>query len=185
MKRALLGCGMAMPFIYLLALVAASLLNPDFNLMAQDPSQLGRETAALPRIYNAGMMISALAGILAGFGLLSEWGRGHGFAWRAASGITVLLASAGLGMAGLFPLPSPWHYGFGLTGIAVLTPLFGAGWMWRSMDDGAALLLLLGFALMVGLMVTGAPPLAPGMLMLVVIAALCWIAITHIRRRHW
>ncbi|CAH2602178.1 Cytochrome c-type biogenesis protein DsbD, protein-disulfide reductase [Rhodovastum atsumiense] len=169
----LLACGVAMPVLYALTLFIARILNPGFDLLHRAPSELGSAGVAYPLVYNAGMLATAMAGLLAGLGLMSPGIPGRGAPWRIGAGASVLLASIALAMAGLFPLPSPLHHGFGLTTAAVLTPLFGAAALWRSVDRAAALALVAGFFLIIGLVAGAAPPLLPGAVMFAAIAWLC------------
>ena len=173
-NRVLRACGIAMPAIYGLMLTTSCSLNPGFNPLRHDPSELGVADAAYPLVYDAGMVATALAGLLAGGALLVIAGARRGAAWAFCAGATVLLSSVGLAMAGLFPLPSPLHYGFGLTTAAILTPLFGAASLRRMGRRSAAAVLLVALVLIAGLVAGGAPPLLPGGLMLAVIAVLCW-----------
>ena len=124
--RRLLACGTAMPAIYVLTLIAASILNPCINPMQREPSVFGKAGSAFPFLYNAGLVVTALAGLLAAAGLISQR---NAMALVIAGG-AVGLGSAGLGMAGLFPLPNPLNYGFGLPLAAGLAPPFGAAALW-------------------------------------------------------
>jgi len=173
-SRALLACGIAMPAIYFLMLIVSWRFNPGFDLMHQEPSELGRATAAYPSIYNSGMVATAIAGLIAALGLMTSRNMGRGSPWGVWAGVTVLLASGGIAMAGLFPLPNPLHYGFGLTTAAVVTPLLGAVSMWRSANPRAAMALIAGFILIIGLVASAVSPLAPGAVMFASIAYLCW-----------
>ena len=173
-SRALLACGVAMPAIYGLMLAVSCSLNPGFDLLRHEPSELGRAGAVYPLIYDTGMVATAAAGLLAAGALVVAPGTGRGSVWNVCAGATILLSSLGLAMAGLFPLPNPLHYGFGLTTAAILTPLFGAASLRRSGSHRAAALLLAALALIAGLVAGGAPPVLPGALMLAAIACLCW-----------
>lgn len=163
-----------MPLVYLVTLGMSGILNPSVDVLQQEPSELGRVNAAYPFVYNFGMVATGLAGLLAGGGLVKSRSSGRGLPWSAGAGVTILLASVGVMMAGIFPLPDPRHYGFGLTTAAALTPVFGAVSMWRSANYLAAALLIVTFAWIVGLVVAGASPLAPGALMFASITCLCW-----------
>lgn len=182
--RALLACGMAMPFIYFLMLAASRILTPGFDLLHREPSELGLVSAAHPLVYNFGMVATGLVGLLASSGLMASSNIGRGSLWVVWAGVTLLLASLGVTMAGLFPLPNRLHYGFGLTTAAVLTPLLGAASMWRLADRLAAAVLVLGFILILGLVLGGASPLVPGALMFATIAYLCWNVRHHAGMPH-
>ncbi len=170
---ALPACGIAMPVIYCLTLIIAGALNPGFDPLRREPSELGRADAVYPLVYNAGLVASAAAGLLAGAFLIGSRRGARGRVWTICAGATICLASAGLAMAGLFPLPNPLHYGFGLTMAAVLAPVFGAASLAGSGRRLAAVPLLMALVLIAGLIVAGAPSLLPGALMLVSIGHLC------------
>lgn len=163
-----------MPAIYFLMLIVCWSLNPGFDLLHREPSELGRANAAYSSIYNFGMVGTAIAGLIAALGLMASRKVGRGSLWGAWAGVTIFLASGGIAMAGLFPLPSHLHHGFGLTTAAFATPLLGAVSMWRSANPRAATALIMGFILIVGLVVSAVSPLAPGAVMFVSIAYLCW-----------
>jgi hypothetical membrane protein len=173
-NRALLMCGVAMPAIYVPTLITSCTMNPGFNLLHREPSELGCADAICPLIYDIGMVATAIAGLLAGGALVVAPGIRRSSPWNICAGATILLSSVGLAMAGLFPLPSLLHYGFGLTTAAILTPLLGAASLRSLGRHVAAALLLVTMMLIVGLVVAKAPPLLPGVLMLMAIAFLCW-----------
>ncbi len=170
----LLECGTAMPAIYGLTLIAACMLNPGFDLIHREPSELGRATASYPMVYNVGMVATAIAGLLGAAGIMTCRTASGVSLWRVCLSVTLVLGSAGLAMAGIFPLPSPLHYGFGLTAAAALTPLFGAAAMWRLAHRLAAVLMIAGFALIIGLILAGVSPLLPGAIMFASVSYLCW-----------
>jgi hypothetical membrane protein len=127
MIRILLGAGVALPFVYFGAQIAAMALNPGFDMATQQPSELGCCDAREPLIANVGFLVTGACGLLGGVGL--------GIGLRKLGGNLILAALAGLGMvlfgvamtmSGLFPLPDPLHYGFGLFPAGLLAPLFGA-----------------------------------------------------------
>ncbi len=163
-----------MPLAYFVTLVVSVILNPSVDVLQQEPSELGRVNAAYPFVYNFGMVATGLTGLLAAGGLVTSQSSGRGSPWSVGAGVTILLASTGVMMAGIFPLPDPRHYGFGVTTAAVLTPVFGAVSMWRSANRLAAALLIVTFTLIVGLVAARASLLAPGALMFGSIACLCW-----------
>lgn len=186
--RGLLRFGVAMPGLYLATLLVSTMLFPGYSPLAQEPSVLGGPTAPVPLVYNAGMVLTALAGMIGGVGLalgLPAIRRDtllRIFGWT--SGLALFGGSVGLGMAGLFPLPDPRHYGFGLTILAAFVPLLGALAMWRAgRAVPAALTLLVAFVAVVATVVLGLPPLIPGVLMLGAAGFLCLIAYGRLNPR--
>lgn len=125
--RALLTAGIAAPILYFASQVGAMSVNPGFDIATQQPSELGCCGARLPAIANAGFLATGACAALGGIGLF--------LGLRKLDGNIVLVAPAGLGMilfgvamsmSGLFALPNPLHYGFGLFPAGLLAPLFGA-----------------------------------------------------------
>jgi len=173
--RRLLLSGMLMPVIYLAMFVLAASLTPDFHWRVDEPSQLGIASAPYRLLYDTGMIATAAAGMLAAAGLFHGLRRTRGgIVLAGATAAALLLASAGIAMAGLFPLPSPFHYGFGLTTAGILVPAFGAFALLRTAGGRRdALRLALILALIVALVVRGAPPLLVGLAMFAAIAYLC------------
>lgn len=185
--RSLLGCGVAMPVIYVAVLAVAVPLFPGFDLQTQPPSLLGGPDAQHPLVFNLGVILTALAGALGALGLmfgLPSLRRDRALGVLAAlTGLTLLLGSIGFGMAGVFPLSDPRHYGFGMTAAAALVPLLGAISLLRAGEGMLpALLLLAMFALIVVLVMIGGGPLGAGLLMLGSIAVLCGLVRMRLQR---
>jgi hypothetical membrane protein len=182
--RVLLKAGVAMPVIYIATVVVSALLFPGFALLERMPSDLGGPAAPYPTLYNVGMMLTGAAGGLGALGLLVAFGkvRRDWLLWGLGglAGLSLLAASVGLAMAGIFPLPNPLHYGFGLSLAGALTPLLGALALLRLGGAGKAASVLLGaIVLIVALVVLKAGPLAPGGVMMASAAFLC---LTMVRR---
>lgn len=127
MRQFLLLAGVAMPVIYFATQIAAFILNPGFDLLRQEPSELGMASAHFPLIANAGFIGAGVAAVLAGLGLvLGLRALGGNVVLAALAGLSLALFGIAMTMSGLFPLPNPLHYGFGLYPVGLLTPLFGA-----------------------------------------------------------
>lgn len=125
--RALLIGGVAVPFLYFLSQIAAVLLNPGYNIAGQQPSELGCCQANMPVVANVGFIATGAAAVLGGLGLFAGLRHLRGnIAFAALAGLALSLFGVAMTMSGVFPLPSPLHYGFGLTLAGILTPLFGA-----------------------------------------------------------
>ena len=86
----------------------------------------------------AAASISGAAGLILGSRRRHE----HGFL-AALTGVSLALLGVSLAMAGLFPLPNPLHYGFGLTAAGLLTPALGALTLLRRNVAGAVPWLLM------------------------------------------
>jgi hypothetical membrane protein len=147
--RSLLACAIAMPFLYFGTLLLAGIANPMVPAGAV-PSMLGTAPAPHPAVYDVGMIVTALAGLAGALGIglvLPKLGAGR--ILGIATAIAVALSSLGLGEAGLFPLPSPYHEAFGLSLFGVLAPLLSALAFWRARDRAAAAVLLGAFGAIV------------------------------------
>lgn len=176
MRRSpLLTAGVAMPALYGTAMIACLLLNPDFPWLTQAPSDLGRAEMPFHWLYNLGLMITGVCGLLAAIGLLKKTRRRNAF-WARASSAALALASVGLALAGAFPLPDPLHYGFGLTLAGLTVPLLGGIHLYKSGWKGPAVILFGSFALILALALSNVTPLAAGMAMMLSVALLCAFA---------
>jgi hypothetical membrane protein len=134
-ERSLLAGGVAMPVIYFVTLIVAGVVQPHYSHATQAPSELGAPGAAYPWIYNAGMIVTALAGAAGAFGLALGLRLRAGTVLAVLTALTVLLPSVAFAMAGLFPLPNPLHYGFNLNLTGLGTTVLGAFSLRRAADD--------------------------------------------------
>jgi hypothetical membrane protein len=125
--KALLWAGVAAPIIYFGTQIAAIALNPSFNFAEQQPSELGVAAMRLPTVANAGFITSGIAFALGGLGLFAGLrGIGGNTIIAALAGLTLAILGFAIAMSGLFPLPNPLHYAFGLYPVGILPPLFVA-----------------------------------------------------------
>lgn len=151
-ERLLLACGIVFPFIYFSGQAAGLALNPDQDIATRQPSELGCCGARLTLVANASFILSGLAACLGALGLfIGLRSLGGNLVFAALAGLGLALLGVALAMAGLFPLPNPLHYGFGLLLAGLLTPLFGA---LALRGGGARWLLLVGFVLSVAIALT-------------------------------
>lgn len=125
--HALLLAGATVPFLYFGTQAAALVVNPYFNVLAQQPSELGCCHANLSQIANFGFILTGAAAMLGGIGLVSGLrASGAHILLAFLAGACMLLFGVAMTMSGVFPLPDPRHYGFGLYPAALGAPLFGA-----------------------------------------------------------
>ncbi|MGD9966160.1 MAG: DUF998 domain-containing protein [Hyphomonadaceae bacterium] len=152
MVRVLLGAGVFVPIVYFVSQIAAMALNPGFDIATQQPSELGCCGAGSPIVANVGFLLTGVCALLGGAGLF--------LGLRKLGGNPILAALAGLGMilfgvamtmSGLFPLPHPLHYGFGLFPAGLIAPLFGA--LALKNGDSVRWIVLLAFGLSAALVV--------------------------------
>ncbi|MBL8531852.1 MAG: DUF998 domain-containing protein [Hyphomonadaceae bacterium] len=133
--RLLLAGGIGVPLIYFASQAAAMAFNPDFDIATQQPSELGCCGVSAPIVANVGFMLTGVCAIAGGVGLfldLRQTGGASVLAVLAALGM--ILFGGAMAMSGLFPLPNPLHYGFGLFPAGLLAPLFAA----LALRDGGA-----------------------------------------------
>lgn len=107
--RLSLVCGMAVPFAYFGSQAVAQLFVPGYDWHHQLASELGARGEPTAGLFNAGMLVTGAATLLAvpGFyGALRRAGASAG-AWLAAA---CLVSSGGATLwAAAHPLPSPLH----------------------------------------------------------------------------
>jgi hypothetical protein len=106
----LLRMGIAVPFLYFGAQLAAAPFYPGYSFLSRDASTLGSPGSTLPAVFNIGAICVGIASLLAAWGFLRalrSFGVGKVLAWLTA----LALFSSALGdiNAGLFPLPDPRH----------------------------------------------------------------------------
>jgi hypothetical membrane protein len=135
--RTSLSLGIAVPVLYLAALVAGAACYAGYSHATQYASELGGPGATRPWIFNSGIVAAGLAAALAGYGFfraLRELGGGRGPS--VLSGLAVSLWGVAMVLGGLFPMPDERHGGFGLgLGLQVAPLLILAG-LRRAPDSG-------------------------------------------------
>ncbi len=147
--RALLIGGVAVPFLYFASQIAAVLLNPGFDIASREPSELGCCQAVMPVVANVGFITTGVAAMLGGLGLFAGLRHLHGnVVFAALAGLGLSLFGVAMTMSGVFPLPNPLHYGFGLTLAGILAPFFGA----LAFKDGGAARWIVGLGFIVSIM---------------------------------
>ncbi len=123
--RAFLSAGIVVPLLYFGTHLVAGGLTPDYSHVSQYGSELGIAGAPAARLFNGGILLTAVATILGAVGLyLGARRASPGRLWPALTGLSLGLFGVGLVFGGLFPMPDPRHGGFGL-GMAVhAAPVF-------------------------------------------------------------
>lgn len=125
--RALLTAGVLMPVAYFASQIAAMLLNPGFDIATRQPSELGCCGVNAPIVANIGFLAAGLCAALGSAGLFLGLRKlGGNIILAALAALGMILFAVAMTMSGLFPLPNPLHYGFGLYPAGLLVPLFGA-----------------------------------------------------------
>jgi hypothetical protein len=119
--RRLLLVGVAVPILYFGIVLVASATWPAYSHVTQYVSELGSADAPYPWLFNAGILATGAAAVVAAVGMLRHFLAEA----RPASGSVASLAlaawGAGMLFGGWFPMPDPRHNGYGLImGIAVL-----------------------------------------------------------------
>lgn len=120
-----------MPLLMVADVWLAQALYPGFDPGAQFISELGAESAPHPWIFNIGMLIAGVAGMIAGHGFANALEAVGGR--RQVShftGLWVALTGLGGAFAGLFHWPDEMHRACGV-GLAIqLAPFFTAWALW-------------------------------------------------------
>lgn len=120
----LLWAAFAVPVLYYGTVLSAALLYPEYSHASQYASELGSASARYPLVFNTGIFLTGIAGILGALGFyraLRSFAVGPLLAALVA--MTVAMYGIGLLFGALFPMPDERHGGYGL-GIAVqVSPL--------------------------------------------------------------
>lgn len=142
--------GILIPVVYFGLLIVARLIYPGFNYATQYASEMGSAEARYPAVFNTGVMLCGVLGLVASFGFYHAVRRLGGNRWLAAlTGLTFLLFGIGTFLGGRFPMPDERHGGYGLMLAIQLTPLFLALALWRVRSlRGLCIFLLVVFAIM-------------------------------------
>jgi glucans biosynthesis protein C len=148
--RVLLLAGILIPVVYFGFLIVAPLIYPGFSYVTQYASEMGSAEARYPAVFNTGVMLCGLAGILASFGFFHAIRRLGGNSLLAAlTGLTLFLFGIATFIAARFPLPDERHGAYGLGLAFQLAPLFLALALWRRRSlRGLCIFLLVIFAVM-------------------------------------
>lgn len=148
--RALLLAGILIPVVYFGLLIIAPLLYPGYSYVTRYASELGSTDALYPAVFNTGIMLCGLAGLLASFGFFHAVRRLGGNTLLAAlTGLTLFLFGIATFMGGRFPMPDERHGAYGLGLAFQLAPLFLALALWRLPElRGFCIFLLVIFAVM-------------------------------------
>jgi hypothetical membrane protein len=128
-----LRAGVLVPILYFGTLIGSSLTYPGYNHARQYASELGSSSAPYPQLFNAGIILTALAVLasLPGFrAVLRALNANTAAGWL----FLITLGAFGIGtlMGGLFPMPDPRHTGFGLGFAVHLAPALLAFALWRT-----------------------------------------------------
>lgn len=128
---ALLKLGVITPVVMVADVWLAQRLFPGFDPGAQFISELGGPAAPAPMVFNLGMMLAGLAGLLAGAGFSRALEKAGGRRTVSAfAGLWVALTGLGAMFAGVFHWPDPMHRACGV-GLAIqFAPLFTAWALW-------------------------------------------------------
>jgi hypothetical membrane protein len=130
---ALLGFGIAVPVLYYGIQLIAAPFFPGFSFLGTTASELGSDRSTRPMVFNAGVILTGIAALLASVGFLRAFrplGTNPILAWlvAVAVGVTGLTSL----WAGIFPLPDPRHGGHPSLLIGMLlVPFVLAAALWR------------------------------------------------------
>ena len=135
--RHLLSFGIAVPILYLLALVLGSALYPGYSHVTRYASELGAAEAPHPWIFNSGIVAAGVGALLAGPGFAFALRRlGSDRLPAVLTGLTISLWGVAMVLGGSYPMPDPRHGGFGLGLWLLVAPLFLIWALRRAPDAG-------------------------------------------------
>lgn len=130
--RVLLLAGILIPAVYFGLLIIAPLIYPGFSYVTNYASEMGSADARHPAVFNVGIMLCGVAGVLASFGFFHAIRRLGGNPLLAAlTGLTLFLFGIATFMGGRFPMPDERHGAYGLGLAFQLSPLLLALALWR------------------------------------------------------
>lgn len=122
---------MAAPLLALASTLAAMAAYPGFNPARQYLSELGGVTAALPWIFNSGVLIAGLMTALAGGGFgLAVIALTRARVAGALTAAVFILAGGGLSEAAIYPWPDPRHLAINLALGIQIAPLLLLWGLW-------------------------------------------------------
>lgn len=148
--KLLLLAGVLIPVVYFGLLIIAPLIYPGFDYATQYASEMGSSAARHPAVFNMGIMLCGVFGVVASFGFFHAVRRLGGNTLLAAlTGLALLLFGIATFMGGKFPMPDERHGGYGLGLALQLAPLFLALALWRVRSlRGLCIFLLVVFVVM-------------------------------------
>ena len=129
----MLWAAFAMPLLYFGVQLMAVPFYPGYHFATDTASMLGTSASHRPQIFNAGAILTGIAGLAGAFGLF--WGLGGATAlWlRVLIAIGVLSNGVLALKAGLFPMPDPRHATWQFLLFPILiTPLLLLVATWRA-----------------------------------------------------
>jgi hypothetical membrane protein len=114
-ERSLLRVGVLVPFVYFGTDIVSALCYPGYSPARQFASELGSSTAPHPAIFNAGLVITGIAAVLAAAGFMTALRQLETpvvLSWLIAA--TLLCFGLTMIVAGTFPSPDRRHGAFGI-----------------------------------------------------------------------
>ncbi|HEY8182051.1 MAG TPA: DUF998 domain-containing protein [Thermoanaerobaculia bacterium] len=114
-ERSLLRVGVLVPFLYFGTDIVSALSYPGYSPARQFASELGSSTAPHPAIFNAGLVITGIAAVLAAAGFMTALRQLETpvvLSWLIAA--TLLCFGLTMIVAGTFPSPDRRHGAFGI-----------------------------------------------------------------------
>lgn len=132
-EQIFLWTGIVAWVIFLLNLFVLAAVTPGYSHITNMVSDLGRIEAPYHKIINAVFILFGLLFLPAGLGFFVSVKR---FTGRNNLAITIGILVAMLGVsfifAGLYPLPDPRHFGYGISIVQIIIPFFLAWAFWKT-----------------------------------------------------
>lgn len=131
-RKCYLLAGAAVPVLYFGNLLVSALFYPGYSHITQYASELGGPDATYPAIFNTGIILTGVAGMMAGVGFYCALKQMTGRVLLPfLLALCVVLFGLSLVMGGLFPIPDERHGGFGLGLVIHLAPWLLALGLWK------------------------------------------------------
>jgi hypothetical membrane protein len=130
---------MTVPFLYYGTQIIAAPFFPGYSFMSQAASLLGSELSTHPAIFNAGVIATGIATLVAAFGFFRALERiGANVFLRWITSIALGGSAISSLWAGCFPLPDPRHAGHPALLVAMIAvPFLLTATLWRERDARA------------------------------------------------
>ncbi len=124
-RRVTAAAGLAAPTLALGSILVATLLSPSFTWSGAALSDMGRPNEPTFRLFNGGLVAAGVVGLPFAYAL---YGRAEN-AVQTAGAVAFVLATALMGLVGVFHLPRAGH---GITAIAHYLFATVTLWVWGS-----------------------------------------------------
>jgi hypothetical membrane protein len=122
-----------LPIVYFGAQLAAAPFYPNYSFNHLVASWLGSGNSTRPWIFNVGLLLTGVTGVVGSYGLFRAFRQSAGLVLGLLVGIAVLVIGVTTFKSGVYPLPDPRHNSWGfLTLFIIIAPLLLLIASWRA-----------------------------------------------------